>query len=242
MKNIAIFFISLSLFLGIHNQSVAQATLPEIDIITKDGINILSWNNPYTSGIKTIIIERSNDSILSFINIGVVKNFTTTTQSYVDATPLLGDNWYRVNVVFTSDMEWRSNVKKIVVDSAAIANRKPITNTDTLQKIVTKAIEQNKPIDEKIVSNSVQTITYPKSKYIFTNPFSGNVSIELKDFDDNDYHIEFLTLEDKSIFKIPRINEGEIILDKRNFQKLGTYKFIIYKNDNVFEKGFISIF
>ena len=131
---------------------------------------------------------------------------------------------------------------KINVDSIDIVNRKSIQSKDSLEKTIIKNLEEKGTIDKDIVEDVVKTVSYPTSKYIFTDPFSGNINIQLPQFEDFHYSIKFYTLEDQFLFNIPRIVEGEIILDKRNFQKLTTYKFIIYRDDKEFEKGFVTIF
>lgn len=235
-------YIITLLFACISYISYGQKSLPDLDITTNQGVSILSWTNPYINGIKTIYVERSKDSIVNYSNIGVVKGLNNNIQGFVDATPFAGDNWYRVVVVFNSDIEWKSNIVKVFVDSQAIINRAAIKSKDSLEKTIVKNLEEKGKIDTAIVENVVKKVTYPKSKYVFTDPFSGNINIKLPNFEDFLYSIKFYTLEDKYLFVIPRIVEGEIILDKRNFQNLTTYKFIIYKDDKEFEKGFVTIF
>lgn len=219
----------------------AQSTLPDLTITSDNGYNIVSWQNPYKSGVKAIIVERSSDSNFNFSAVGIVKDFKNTIQSFVDVTPLAGINWYRVNVVFESDVEWRSNTVKMTLDSMDIVNRKQVTSLETLQKSVNESIN-TKGIKDDIVKETVKQIEIPKSKYIFTNPFSGNINIELPDTRVYNYYITFYTQQDKKVFEIPRIHEDEIILDKRNFQNTGTYKFIIRRDDKEFEKGFVTIY
>jgi hypothetical protein len=221
----------------------AQNTLPDLTINTDNGYNIISWQNPYKSGLKAIIVERSSDSTFNFSTIGIIKDFNHTIQSFVDVTPLAGANWYRVNVVFQSDVEWRSNTVKIVLDSAAISNRKQVVSIETLQDKVNEKLNNSQVSEKKeIVKEVVKQIEIPKSIYIFTNPFSGNINIELPDTREYNYFITFYTQHDKKVFEIPRIHEDEIILDKRNFQNTGTYKFIILRDNKEFEKGLITLF
>src|SRR5690606_31600565 len=116
MNHIFRYLVVLVLHLAVFLPSSAQTTLPDLTVLTDNGYNIISWKNPYKSGVKAIIVERSSDSTFNFTAIGIVKDFTHTIQSYVDITPLAGNNWYRVNVVFESDVEWMSNTAKITLD------------------------------------------------------------------------------------------------------------------------------
>lgn len=237
----AVLFFFFAVTLGISKLN-AQKTLPDITVNTEKGYNIISWINPYKSGIKAIVVERSVDSHTNFAVIGMVKDISSSIQSFVDVTPLAGDNYYRVNVIFQSDIDWKSNVEKITLDSLTIANRKQIASEEALQKKVNEVINEKGNVENGIVTQNIKQVELPKSKYIFTNPFSGNINIELPDSKEYNYFITFYTQNDVKVFDIPRIHEDEIILDKRNFQNIGTYKFIIKRDDKEFEKGYIVIY
>jgi hypothetical protein len=117
--------ISFLLLLNLTTKIYAQPELPNIAVITQGGINILSFTNPYESGIKSIAVERSNDSVLNFANIGYVASVKKGAASFVDAHPMVGKNWYRLQIVFSGGMEWISNLGSIEVDSAAIESPCP---------------------------------------------------------------------------------------------------------------------
>ncbi len=221
--------------------AAAQSTLPDITLATENGINIVSWINPYKSGVRAFVIERSTDSNVNFSAIGILKKFENNIQSFVDVAPLAGSNWYRVKVIFDSEIEWVSNHAKITLDSMAIVNRKLIKSVDTLQVAVNEALNKEGS-KERIIDTKIKQVEIPKSKYIYSNPFSGNIVIELPETRDYNYKITFYTEGDKQLFDIPRIHEDEIILDKRNFQNNGNYKFTIWRDDKIFEKGMITIY
>ena len=229
---------SLSYFIVLFTCSFlakAQSTLPEIDILTKDGINIISWISPYKAGVKSIAVQRSADSITNFGTIGMVSNLKSTKQDYVDAHPLLGPNYYRVILTFNSDIEWISNISNIEMDSASIANQKIIPSNEAIQKIIEETGST------KVLEN-LSTISYPKSRYVFTNPFTGNINIEIPDATQNTYTLVFYDDNEKKVLEILSILEEVIILDKRNFQSLGIFKFKLFKNKQEFEKGVITIY
>lgn len=213
----------------------AQPVLPEIATATQGGINVISWTNPYESGIKSIAVQRSADSNYNFATIGYVTSLKKGPQSFVDAHPMPGKNWYRLMILFTSDMEWKSNLGKVIVDSAAIANRKPLPPSDSLQKLIGQ-------MGDASAINSVNTVSYPKSQYVFTNPFTGNVNIEIQDAFKENYYLVFYDQHDKEVLTIPRINDKIVILDKRNFQTTGLFKFKLFKNKEEFDKGYITIY
>lgn len=214
----------------------AQPDLPAIAAVTQGGISVLSWNNPYESGIKSIAVQRSADSNYNFTTIGYVTELKKGVQSYIDAHPNPGTNWYRVIVLFTSDMEWKSNLGRVELDSAAIANRKPLPPSDSLQKLISQAGGSNNAI------NSINTVSYPKSQYVFTNPFTGNINIEIQDAFKEHYMLIFYDQQDREVLTIPRINDKIVILDKRNFQTTGLFKFKLLKNKEEFDKGYVTIY
>ncbi|RQO29750.1 hypothetical protein DBR32_14285 [Taibaiella sp. KBW10] len=216
-------------------------TLPEFNAITKDGINILSFTNPYESGVKLIAVQRSADSNYNFTTIGTVPKITKGSAVYVDPHPMVGKNWYRIVLVFSSGIDFKSNLGVLDVDSSAIARQKLMPSSEELQKIVNQGNESSKQII-KTVEKQAEAVSYPKSRYVFTNPFSGNINIELPDALSARYTIDFFDASKKKVLNIPRVNEKIIILDKRNFNQLGVYQFTIYKDQKEFEKGYITIF
>ncbi len=215
--------------------STAQPTLPDIAVLTKDGINILSWNCPYESGIKSISVQRSADSNYNFTTLGYVNNLKKGVQSFVDAHPIPGKNWYRLVILFSSDMDWKSNLANVTVDSIAIANRKPLLPDDSLQKLIRQSGNAS-------IINDLATVSYPKSQYVFTNPFTGNINIEIQDALKETYLLVFYDQQDKEVLRVPRINDKVVILDKRNFQTTGLFKFKLFKNKEEFDKGFITVY
>lgn len=234
-----VFLSTLSLFFLLPLIAMAQPQLPEVGALTKEGINVLSWINPYKSGVSSVSVERSADSTFNYQTIGVLKNITETTQSYIDTRPMLGDNWYRVVVLFSSGTDWKSNVVKLHLDSADVANRKPLPPGDSLQKLISQMPVKSA---EDAVNSINTTATYPKSKYVFTNPFTGNIDIEIADAFETNYSLYFYDEQGKEALFIPRINDTAVILDRRNFQKSGVFKFKLLKNKEEFATGYVAIY
>lgn len=223
------------LLTSIHQSGLAQPDLPAISVITQGGISILSWNNTYESGLKSIAVQRSADSNYNFSTIGYVTDLKKGVQSFVDAHPMTGKNWYRLLILFTSDMEWKSSLGKVILDSAAIANRKPLPPSDSLQKLISQS-------GNTAALNTLNTISYPKSQYVFTNPFTGNINIEIQDAFKESYSLIFYDQQDREVLRVPRINDKVVILDKRNFQNPGLFKFKLLKNKQEFDKGYVTIY
>ena len=329
--------------------------------VTQNGINILTWTCQY-DGVKTIAVQRSSDSNFNYITIGYVRDIKKGVQYYLDGHPKPGANWYRVKLVFGSDLSWTSNRIKVMVDSAQIAKARSLPPNDSLQGLIAKSqvktvevaassvsttvkpkiekpqitaspvvdTQRTMPLDRnlptkglqpapkaimpvaanaqpisKLAGNtladsmsdptfynpknlptkglqsmptktlpvatasiplptievppapivvkplisleipdieSVDAYSYIKSQYVFTNPFTGHVNIEVADAKTSKYSIEFFDSKNAKILEIPKLNETNIVLDKRNFQRVGIYKFELYKDKVKLETGYVTIY
>ncbi|OJV54288.1 MAG: hypothetical protein BGO31_13145 [Bacteroidetes bacterium 43-16] len=232
---------SMISFFAQAQQEMSTPPLPDFNLVTKDGFNIITFYNAYESGVKVITVQRSADSNVNFTTIGTVASTKKGNAVFVDTRPMVGKNWYQVTMEFNSGVDFKSNLRSIMVDSAMIAQQKPLISTEDLQKAANKALEESKPI-EKVVESQAKELSFPKSRYVFSNPFTGNINIELNDAITTSYKLEFFDSNKKKVLSIPRINEKVVILDKRNFNQLGLYSFKLYKNGTIFEEGFISIY
>lgn len=277
---------------------MAQPMLPDIAVSKDKGINIITWNCQY-DGLKSIAVQRSSDSVYNYTTIGYVKNLKKGVQAYIDGHPNPGKNYYRLYIVFNSQLTWYSNRTRMKVDSAELLNKRVLPPNDSLQKLVNAlvfakadttttaaaktaevTIPETGTIDKlgantginqmegdssllspdlslstvnvpppppKITINIPEVsedegISFVQSQYVFTDPFSGHVTISLNDCKDHYYTLIFLTEDDKKIMEIEKITEPTVILDKRNFNKKGIYKFELKKDHKLFESGRISIF
>jgi hypothetical protein len=216
----------------------AQPPLPDMAAGNQKGLNVISWMNPY-DGIKSIAVQRSSDSIYNFATIGYVKNLKKGVQAFVDGHPTPGPNFYRLYIVFSSDLTWYSNRVKLIVDSAQLLQQRVMPPNDSLQKMVNTL-----SLSELTDPNEINAYTYIRSQYVFTNPFTGHVNIELPDSADRKsvYSLAFFDQKNKQILEVPKVYEHSIILDKRNFQKKGIYKFELRKDREILESGYITIY
>jgi hypothetical protein len=270
-------FFLLCILFGCSKNVMAQPALPDLANVTQNGINILTWSCQY-DGVKTIIVQRSTDSNLNYVTIGYVRNTAKGVQYFLDGHAKPGSNWYRVKLVFGSDLTWTSNRIKVKVDSSSIALGRVLPSNDSLQgmaakfqtksiqvtdsntgkvgkksMIVTSTLKSGK--DSSAKSNNglsltieipdidnVNAYSYIKSNYVFTNPFTGHVNIEIDDAQKSIYRLEFFDSKNVKILEIPRISEPNVVLDKRNFQRLGMYKFELFKDKAKLETGYITIY
>ena len=230
----------------------AQTILPDFDAISDKGVNILMWNCQY-EGLKNIAVQRSADSTFNWSTIGYVKNLAKGPQAYVDGHPLPGKNWYRLNIAFSSDLTWFSNTRKLNVDSTALAQQPVMPPNDALQNLATKMATGGTFVDiaglaEKNLSiplpndPAADAYSYIKSQFVFTNPFTGHINVEVDSVKNHTYTLAFFDQKDQKVLAIDKISEPVIIIDKRNFQRKGLYKFELMKDKAKLETGFVTIY
>ena len=217
---------------------------------TEQAINLLTWNCQY-DGIKTIAVQRSNDSVYNYTTIGYVRNTKQGIQAYIDGHPLPGKNFYRLYIAFDSDLTWYSNRIRITVDSTELLTQGMVLPpNDSLQKLINSTDSTN-PLKALVSKISMRTGTmdgdntafsYIKSQYVFTNPLTGHVNMELPDVATNRYNVHFYDTRDKEILEVPRVMASPVVIDKRNFQKKGIYKFVLKRNNTQLETGYITIY
>lgn len=230
-----------------------QPILPNIISITQHGMNLLSWTNQY-DGIKSISVQRSSDSSYNYTTIGYVKGLKKGPQDFIDAHPALGNNWYRLYIIFASDLTWYSNRFKLHVDSARLlAVRGPSPSNDSLQKIAgtlritdtnAAVVAATKPVISLGASdaNGPDAYAYIRSQYVFTNPFTGHINVEIKDAKQFKYSLQFFDAKNARVLEVARISEPAVIIDKRNFQHKGLYRFELVRDKEKLEMGYITIY
>lgn len=211
----------------------AQPDLPNMATLSQGGINILSWNNPHTTSVKAVLVERSAQEDTGFVLIGNVDNIKKPIQFFTDAEPLPGNNYYRVKVIFTTNIAWYSNVFLVNADSVLVSQRKGELSEDSVKKLV----EQLGIVEEVPLPPSGEI-----SKYVYANPYNGNVNIEFADALEVAYKVVFYDIQGKEAVVIPRVNDTMVILDKRNFQKIGQYRFVVFREEKEFTTGIVSIY
>lgn len=93
-------------------------------------------------------------------------------------------------------------------------------------------------------SEDVSQSTYIKSRHVFTNPFTGHVTLELPKNTRKIFSIKFYKQgnERTPVLEVPRLRKTNVIIDKRNFQGKGVYKFVLNQGDDKLEEGYISIY
>ena len=81
-----------------------------------------------------------------------------------------------------------------------------------------------------------------KSRFINVDAVTGHVNMTLPD-DVNkiNYSIRFYDKQNAAVLEVPKIKASKIIIDRRNFQHSGTYKFVLRKDGLELETGFVTL-
>lgn len=270
----------------------AQPALPGISGAAENGLVLLSWFCQY-DGVKTIAVRRSKDSLYNYKIVGYVKQKEKGVQAFADGHPQPGDNFYKLNIVFNSGLNWSSNFCRVYVDTLQLSVKlAALPGNDSLQRfIITEdIIEKLVPINEREITvaraesgvakeiigvegqkvpllfdaDSVATAPAPplikkkvklsfpevdmeeavgiKSMYVSVNRLNGHVEMSLpEEYKGHHFSIKFYNLQKQMIVDVPGINAPKVILDKRNFQRKGKYKFVLRKDGLELESGYITI-
>jgi hypothetical protein len=199
MKLLFSFFL---FFVACASLVVAQPILPSIDCQLTAGKVSLAWMCQY-DGVKVVIVKRSADSMHNYESIGVLERAAIGAQHFIDTLPLSGVSFYKIAVIFNSDLVWHSNHCRITDGS------------DSLSRL---------------------------SKYVIVNPGTGHVDVTLPD--EEQMHLYSLVFYDRKggeVLRVSRLKVKSTIIDKRNFQRRGFYRFELRKDRDVFEAGYIQI-
>ena len=226
----------LFIFFSIHfivYTSIAQQRiqLPNVAIAQNKNTVELKWFCQY-EGVHAISVERSLDSGENYERIGEPNTIIKGEQVFTDTHPVCGSNWYRVQLEFNSGLLWNSHIAKIYMDSSQyFFNKVEKANSITNLTVVSDTNIEN-----------IDAYSYFKSLYINTIPASGHVLVTIQDGDIHNYTIKFLDQNEHFLFQVDGIREKSYSIDKRNFPHKGVYKFQLYKNKEVLEIGYVSVF
>ncbi len=103
-------------------------------------------------------------------------------------------------------------------------------------------VQPRKRITVTFEDPGANSLTFVKSRYVFTDPVTGHVNLDLPDdVKTHHYFLKFYDDHDHVIMEVPKISTPKIIIDKRNFQHPGVYKFILRKDVTELERGYIEI-
>lgn len=212
-----------------HTKSPTPKKKISITFDDKDDANLFMENMPKTPNRK----------------ITITLNDTTTAVNANKNTTALPSK--KLVVTFKDEADAQAYLENIPEN-----NKKKITlsyNMDTLPNVTTAVMEEKKEAPKPRIKlnfpddNATNTSLEIKSKYIATDPISGHINMTLPDdYGTRQYSIRYFDKDNKGVIDIPRLNAQKIVLDKRNFQKKGQFKFTIRRDGIELESGYIFIY
>lgn len=129
----------------------------------------------------------------------------------------------------------------VLVDSNKFKKIK--NSSDTALKLGTNNTPHVKTKNLKFQDDtSTVPDVYIKSQYIYLDSNSKNIRLNLPtDYKTVNYSLKIFNKSNVLIFLVSHLREPQIIVDKRNFKRKGTFKFILRRNYIEFERAFITI-
>lgn len=208
----------LTLFVFIiAGTTFAQDTLPYFSARTLKNKVLISWKNTYGARITSITIQRSSDSLRNFTSIGSLLEPNNPENGYVDTKAPDLFQYYRIFVTFTGGNYLYTKSKRPSQDTVSGLFPVPVP-------------------DEEAPKTSQPSKTFVASKYIYTSGKENTVSISLPLAEMKRYAVTFYDDHQKELFRIDKITETLLILEKVNFVRSGWYFFELFEDGKLLEK------
>ena len=244
--------VMLLLFMCSRLHSTAQSVLPTIDAVADSGLVTLRWVCQY-DGVKSITVKRSTDSNANFSIIGHVKDVTKGAQHYTDFAPMVGVGYYKLSIVFNSGLSWSSNFCEAVSYKSHTLLHSGTLPSQPHNITVTSPVPATTVIHAEQQPKLTVRLSYPdidmndasfiQPRFVFIHKVFGHAVLKLPvvNFKQHVYSVRFSTISGVGVVDIPFIKMEEIIIDKRNFGRSGTYKYVIRRDGVLFESGCIKV-
>lgn len=131
-----------------------------------------------------------------------------------------------------------------IADTATVPDtrRRPVVSI-TADSGTTRRQDAERPkLHLALEPPNVGVPVFIRSRFVQTDSLSGNVRLFLPDdVSTHHYSIKFYDEQKHLVTEVPKINSSRIILDKRNFQRRGIYKFVIRRDVVELEAGYIIV-
>jgi len=215
--------------------SKSQDTLPAFTVTNRSGKVIVSWINPFDSLVQ-ISIQRSKDSTKGFKTIVNVPDPHSMANGYLDARAPDTLQFYRLYVQQTRGRYFFTRPAR------------PFRDTTKARKMdyASNGKPRGKYVNGVLLSDSADVKVpdarkfYTPSIYVYTNS-DGNVVIALPENKSSQYSLHFFRENGTPLFRMNKIKESYLILDKVNFVQSGWYRFELYEGTVLKEKQKIFI-
>ncbi|SFE13628.1 hypothetical protein SAMN05518672_104617 [Chitinophaga sp. CF118] len=245
MKQLTRFFI-VAVIITIISAFEVQAqngippVLPEFSALIKTGKIQLDFISGFRD-VAQIGVQRSLDSVQYFYTIGYVSSPNDYRNTFSDAKPLPGSNYYRLLVTFNSGKYLYTKIMLAVADSTIDAGRKlQLSDVKEAVAAAAAAAKQNTTnpttgVKEEPKKEEVKVVVWHPSNYVYTT-VDGNINIKLPDAANKRYSVKFFEPDGSFLFEIKEVKEPFLILEKAIFLHSGWFNFEIFEGNKSYEK------
>ncbi len=196
----------------------------------------LKWYNQYDV-IQSIAIQKSDNKDFNFKTIAYLKDNKKGVGTYLDENVSYGTTFYRLLIVFGTDMNWYSNVTPVTIDSSSFIQFYK-------NKGMAADFSNANPIDSLAGNSGGSVGGFATSSTVFYDLFDEQVHIKILSGwnEDSQYSLIFKNPQtNKLISKINRLPKRSVIVDPRNFNDIEYVQFELYRDKEIIEQGYINI-
>lgn len=225
---------------------VGQPQLPGIGCACTGGRVEVAWQCQY-DGVKHITVKRSFDSLGRFDRVGELHAPEKGVQHYFDADLRSGSRFYKLAIEFNSGLVWQSNVCRMFVDTACRV-RVSGSEAGVVKDTTTPGVNNQLSVfslKRIVLPRPVDNIAEP----LFVIPIhvgvqknTGHVFVKLSQALDREKNsIDFYDMKGFTVLSIADLRADYVLIEKRNFQHRGVYKFVLKRDGSELETGYITV-
>jgi len=222
----------------------------------------VEWINPHGDSVVQLNVQRSWDSVKSFMTVFAPLSPELPQNGYIDERAGYTGMYYRVFYVLADGSFYFTKAQKVrtgsdfteeISEEKAADKNFLVTVHDDDTVIAQLNYEAYKRFRDSIVNNTRDTlysltdadiliryynndIVWVPSTHVFTNS-DGYVQIYLADAQQKNYRLRFLDEHRKLLFNIKRVPQSKLLLDKTDFMRSGWFYFELYEDDKVKERN-----
>lgn len=243
MKQLKRFFIVVVVIIiasvyTVRAQNTNPPVLPAFSALIKTGKIQLDFISGFRD-VAQIGVQRSLDSVQYFYTIGYVNSPNDFKNSFSDAKPLPGSNYYRMLITFRNGKYLYTNTYLAVEDSTIDAGKKlQLADIKDAMAAVAKQNATNgstTTTTEVPKKEEVVKVVWHPSNYVYTTA-DGNININLPDAVDKNYNVKFFETDGSFLFEVKQVKEPFLILEKAIFLHAGWFNFEITESGKSYEK------
>jgi len=244
----------------------SQNQLPDFSVEDVGNNKVrISWINPFGEVCIQLTAQSSFDSLRGFKTIFSTESPQLPQNGFVYTPPFKGKFYYRISYILSGNAFYFSH-SKIPVGAGLLQGPEQLLEKNEATRIITirkydSMVAQifysaYRSFKDSMVRNTKDTLfivsqdeiiikpfnpynSYKPSVYVVTNP-DGFIEIKLPDASMKNYKLIFFD-NGRKLFTINHITDGDLVIDKSNFQHAGWFSFELYEDDKLKERNKILL-